>query len=376
MANNRRQFIKSGVLGGAIVAAGMPQIVTACQNEMKSKPLNILILGGTGFIGPHMVREALRRGHQVTLFNRGKSGDGLFVDLETIVGDRDNGLDGLKGRSWDAVIDNSGYVPRHVQDSARLLAPQVGHYLFISTVAVYADFNRNNSESSPLATMDDETVEEVTGETYGPLKALCEIRVRAEIDKDNLTIIRPTYIVGPGDHTDRFSYWPIRTRQGGEMIWPGAPEHTIQIVDVRDLATFTLDCLDKDIAGTFNAVNPAGSYSMGKLLEDSQAVTGVTVDPIWISEAFADEQNLTASGLLPIWRPPAGADGNSFIGEAAVKAGLYNRPERETIRDLLVWWDCQTAERRADIKAGIPPEREAEIIAAWKEKGAGYIFLR
>ena len=170
----------------------------------KFEPLNILVLGGTGFIGPHMVREALRRGHKVTLFNRGKSGDGLFADLETIVGDRDNGLDGLKGHSWDAVIDNSGYVPRHVQDSARLLAPNVGRYLFISTVAVYADFNRDNDESSPLAKIGDETVEEVTGETYGPLKALCELRARAEIDKNQLTIIRPTYIAGPGDQ-----YGPI-----------------------------------------------------------------------------------------------------------------------------------------------------------------------
>lgn len=369
MTSNRRQFIKAGVLGGAAVAAGMPQIASAGKFDKKFKPLNILVLGGTGFIGPHMVREALRRGHKVTLFNRGKSGDGLFADLETIVGDRDNGLDGLKGRSWDAVIDNSGYVPRHVQDSARLLAPNVDRYLFISTVAVYADFDRNNSESSPLAKIDDESIEEVTGETYGALKALCELRARAEIDEDQLTIIRPTYIAGPGDHTDRFSYWPIRTRKGGEMIWPGAPDNTIQIVDVRDLATFTLDCLDKDIAGTFNAVNPAESYNMGALLEDSQAITGVTVKPIWISEEFANEQDLTAGRMLPIWRPPAaGPDGNSFIGTAAVSAGFHSRPERETIRDLLDWWDCQDAERRSTINAGIPADREAEVIAAWKAR--------
>lgn len=370
MKNSRRQFIKAGVLGGAAIAAGVPLIAGAGENRQSFEPLSILVLGGTGFIGPHMVREALRRGHKITLFNRGRTNNALFRDLETIKGDRNNGLDGLQGHSWDAVIDNSGYVPRHVEDSARLLAPNSSRYLYISTVAVYADFGIDNTESSPLATIADETIEEVTGESYGPLKALCETRARAEVAADNLTIIRPTYIAGPGDHTDRFSYWPVRTRQGGEMIWPGTPAHTIQIVDVRDLANFTIDCLDKNISGTFNAVNPAGSYSMEELLTDSQAVTGVTVDPIWISEDFAYEQNLIGGRMLPTWHPRTGPDANafSFVGKAAVRAGFHNRPERETIRDLLDWWDTLDEERRANIRAGIPADREAEVIAAWKAK--------
>lgn len=368
MTHNRRQFIKAGVLGSAAAVTGLPQIAEA--GEQKFKPLNILVLGGTGFLGPHMVREALRRGHTVTLFNRGRSNNELFPDLETIKGDRDNGLDGLKGRSWDAVVDNSGYVPRHVEDSARLLAANTNRYVYTSTVSVYADFTIHNTESSPLATIADETVEEVTGETYGPLKALCEKRAASEIEADKLTIIRPTYVCGPGDHTDRFSYWPIRTRKGGEMVWPGKPSDVIQIIDVNDLANFTLDCVDHNISGVFNAVNPAGKYTMGDLLEDSQAVSAMTVNPVWMSEEFLYENDLAGSRSLPIWSPTGGENGGSgtFSGEAARAAGLHNRPERETARNVLTWWDAQSEERRADMKAGLAPDREAELIAAWKAK--------
>jgi len=370
MTHNRRQFIKAGVLGSAAVAAGVPQIADAGGKRTEFKPLDILVLGGTGFLGPHMVREALRRGHNVTLFNRGRSNNTLFPDLETIKGDRDNGLDGLKGRSWDAVLDNSGYVPRHVQDSTRLLADNCDRYVFTSTVSVYADFTVHNTESSPLATIADETVEEVTGETYGALKVLCEKRAAAEIDADELTIIRPTYVCGPGDHTDRFSYWPIRTRKGGEMIWPGSPSAVIQIIDVNDLANFTLDSVDHGISGVFNAVDPAGEFTMGDLLEDSQAITGTTVDPVWISEEFAYENELAGSRELPIWAPSTGANSGAgtFSGEAARAAGLRNRPERETARNLLSWWDCQSEERQANMKAGLSAEREAELIEDWKAR--------
>jgi len=366
MTSSRRQFIKAGVLGSAAIASGLPQSASAAKKSIK--PLNVLILGGTGFLGPHMVRETLRRGHTVTLFNRGRSKTTLFPDLEVIIGDRDNGLDGLKGRRWDAVIDNSGYVPRHVEDSARLLASNTDRYVYTSTVSVYADFTVHNDESSPLATMADESIEEVTGETYGPLKALCEKRCEAEVAADKLTIIRPTYVCGPGDHTDRFSWWPIRTRRGGEMIWPGGPGDVIQIVDVRDLAHFTLDCIDEQVSGVFNAVNPAGEYTMGRLLADSQAVSGVTVEPHWISEAFAYEHEIAGSRELPIWSPVAGDSGGAgtFSGKRARAAGLHNRPERETARDILSWWDTQSAERRADMKSGMTAEREAELITAWK----------
>jgi len=376
MTSTRRNFLKATVLGGVAATTGLP--VSADEHKKHhgraAKPLDILILGGTGFIGPHMVREALRRGHTVTLFNRGRRDADMFPDLETIVGDRNNGLDGLKGRRWDAVIDNSGYVPRHVQDSARLLAPNCDRYLYISTVSVYADFKTANDEDSPLATIADETVEEVTGETYGALKALCEKRAAAEVDADQLTILRPTYICGPGDHTDRFTYWPVRTRRGGTMAWPGSPDGTMQIVDVRDLATFTIDCLDKDISGTFNMVNPPGSLTMGRLLEDCQAVAGVTVDPVWLDESFLYAQDAAPNWNrgFPCWHPRTGPDAEqlSVSAERALAAGMQCRPERETIRDLLAWWDVQSEERRANPKAGLNAEDEAKLIAAWRDRDA------
>ena len=365
MTSSRREFIKAGVAGAAIAATGLPAVSAAGAREQENEPLDILILGGTGFIGPHMVREALRRGHSVTLFNRGRTNNELFPDLETIKGDRDGGLDGLKGRKWDSVIDNSGYIPRHVQDSARLFASSCDRYLFISTVAVYADFSKPIDEDSPLATIADESIEEVTWQTYGPLKALCEKRAAAEIDADKLTVLRPTYICGPGDHTDRFSYWPIRTRQGREMLWPGTPEDFIQIVDVRDLAAFTIDCLDNNISGIYNMVNPPREYTMGRLLEDCQAVTATGVDAVWVPEEFLKANGLNPGSQVPIWGGSARSRGVST--DRALAKGMRHRPVRETARDILAWWDTLPEERRANLKAGPAADKEAEVIAAWKQ---------
>ena len=364
MTGSRRDFLKATALAAA--ATGLPAISAADikqQSVAGQRPLDILILGGTGFIGPHMVREALRRGYSVTLFNRGRTNNALFPDLETIKGDRDNGLDGLEGRRWDAVIDNSGYVPRHVAHSARLLAPNCDRYVYISTVAVYADIPSATDEDSPLATMVDETIEQITGATYGPLKALCEKRAAEEFESDNLAILRPTYICGPGDRTDRFSYWPIRTRRGGEMLWPGTPDDALQIVDVRDLAKFTIDCVDREISGTYNMVNQPGAYTMGKLLEDCQAIAATEMDAVWVAEDFLKAQGLNPGAQLPIWQ----GGGNAFGVSAAraVAAGMQMRPERETARDLLAWWDTLPEERRANLKAGPPAEKEAEVLAAW-----------
>jgi len=365
--------LQASLAGTAVAAAGIPR---AFAEGHEAKPgthaAKILVLGGTGFIGPHMVREALRRGHEVTLFNRGKSNSTLFPDIELLVGDRNNGLDSLKGRKWDAVIDNSGYVPRHVTDSARLLSPSVSHYLFISSISAYASFEKPNHEDSPLATMADETVEEVTGETYGPMKALCERKAAAEIGSERLTILRPTYICGPGDHTDRFSYWPVRTMQGGDMLWPGTPEDKTQIIDVRDLANFVVDCVEKRITGTYNTVTPAGSYSMGNLLTDCMAVTATQVTPTWVNAAFVDEQIGRGRRSLPIWAPPKGEyAGVAFVsGQRAVAKGLHNRPVRETARDLIGWWKTLPEERTQEIRAGLTAEREAEILSLWHEQNS------
>lgn len=368
MNRNRRSLIKAGLLGGAVSAGGLPAAAFATHRPGSHKPLDILVLGGTGFIGPHMVREALRRGHSVTLFNRGRTNDEIFDDLETIKGDRGGDLEALKGRRWDAVIDNSGYVPRHVQNSARLLSPNVGFYLYISTVAVYADFTRLNDEDAPLATIEDETIEEVTGEAYGPLKALCEKRAIAEIDADRLSIVRPTYICGPGDHTDRFTYYPVRTAKGGTMAWPGSPSHEMQIIDVEDLALFVIDCIEHETTGAYNAVTPIGAYTFGDLLEDSQAVTGVTVDPVWLDDAFIAAED--ARDAFPIYSPVTGEDvfGFGFSGERARAAGLYTRPPRETVRSLMRWWGRLPEERIASARFRMTPEREAALLDAWKQR--------
>ena len=365
MKNDRREFLKASLLGGAAAASGVMTSAAAADDAATTAgqaPLHLLVLGGTGFIGPHMVREALRRGHTVTLFNRGRTNNELFPDLETVKGDRAGDLEGLQGRSFDAVIDNSGYVPRHVETSAKLLADSAEHYLFISTISVYASFADPMDENSPLGTIEDETVEEVTGETYGPLKALCEKRAAAAMGEDRLTILRPTYICGPGDHTDRFSYWPVRAQAGGDMLWPGSPEHTTQIIDVRDLANFTIDAVERRTAGIYNTVTPRGSYTFGNFLDDCTALAAADLNPMWMDEAFIEEHDVAAS--LPVWHPLSGpfANVSNVSGERARAAGLRNRPVRETIRDLLTWWGCQPEERKATLRAGLGPEREAELL--------------
>ncbi|MEJ2127399.1 MAG: NAD-dependent epimerase/dehydratase family protein [Woeseiaceae bacterium] len=376
MTSNRREFIKAGALGAAALASGVLVLPAPAAANTGHEPLDILILGGTGFIGPHMVREALRRGHSVTLFNRGRTNAGLFPDLETIKGDRNNGLDGLRGRRWDVVIDNSGYVPRHVRDSAELLAPNVSHYLFVSTVSVYASFASDIDEDSPLATIPDETVEQVTGETYGALKALCETAVQSAMGRQRTTVLRPTYICGPGDHTDRFTWWPVRTSQGGEMLWPGQRGDYLQIIDARDFANFALDCVGRKTSGTFNTATPEHSYTMGELLDDCQAVTAADVDEIWVDEEFALTaiRNLPVQnrGAFPVWHPQRGPDAMAaqIITTAARDAGMRTRPVRETARDILSWWQTLPEERTATLQAGLPAEYEAELIAHWKEEHA------
>lgn len=371
MKNTRRRFLQASLVGAAAVATAAPRVLAEGHEQRKgSDAAKILVLGGTGFIGPHMVREALRRGHDVTLFNRGKTNNKLFPDLVSLIGDRDNGLDALMGGKWDAVVDNSGYVPRHVADSARLLSPSISHYLFISSISAYASFAEANHENSPLAIMPDETVEEVTGETYGPMKALCEQRAAAEIGGDRLTILRPTYICGPGDHTDRFSYWPVRTMKGGEMLWPGTPHDKTQIIDVRDLANFVVDAVEQRITGTFNTVTPAGSYSMGDLLADSMAVTGTEVNPTWVSAEFIERHSLSEGRSIPIWASPSGEyAGVAFVnGERAAAKGLRNRPVKETARDLISWWKTLPEHRTQNIRAGLSADREAEMLARWRER--------
>ncbi len=367
MQHRRRTLLKAGLLGGAVAATGLPLAVPAAEGANRRRGLHLLVLGGTGFIGPHMVREMLRRGHDVSLFNRGRTNDRLFPDLESIRGDRGGDLAGLAGRTWDAVVDNSGYMPQHVRRSAQVLSGNVGQYVFISSVSAYAAFATPNDEDSTLAAID--TVPETfSWENYGALKVLCERGAADEFGAERLTVLRPTYICGPGDHTDRFTYWPVRCLAGGEMLWPGGSGHPLQIIDVRDLANFVVDCVERRTSGTYNTVTPKGSYSFGGLLEDSTAVNPGNkgrVDAVWVDDAF-----IAASGvadLLPLYHPVTGemAHVSSVDGARARAAGLENRPVRETIRDLMSWWHTLPQERTAGARFAMTPEREAQLLAAW-----------
>ena len=273
MPASRREFVQSTLaLAGAWAlprSVGAEAPLPAAPNPKSAspiKPLKVLILGGTAFLGPEIVEAARAHGHVLTLFNRGKTNPGLFPDIEKLRGDRNGDLKALEGRSWDAVIDTSGYVPRHVRDSARLLSKAVGHYVFISTVSVYADFKAEGmDESAPVGTLPDPTVEQVTGETYGPLKALCE-KAAEEAMPGHVANVRPGLIVGPGDPTDRFSYWPVRVAKGGDVLAPGNPDTAVQFIDVRDLAAWSVKLVEDGHAGVYNAVGPKARLTMQELL--------------------------------------------------------------------------------------------------------------
>jgi 2'-hydroxyisoflavone reductase len=324
--------------------------------------LDILVLGGTVFLGRHLVDAALARGHRVTLFHRGRSNPGLFPEAETILGDRTEDLGALSGRRWDAVVDTSGYLPRVVRASAEALADAVDHYTFVSSISVYVDPWRGSpDEDSPVATIEDETVEEVTGETYGPLKALSEQAVEAALPGRTL-VVRPGLIVGPHDPSDRFTYWPRRVAKGGEVLSPGRPERLIQVIDARDLAGWMLDLVERSATGTFNATGPEEPVPMQRLLETCRSVAGSDARFTWVAEDFLLEQGVAPWSELPLWIPDA--DDITPIGRA-LAAGLRFRPLADTVRDTLAW----DATRPADTtyRSGLGPAREAELLRAWHE---------
>jgi 2'-hydroxyisoflavone reductase len=328
--------------------------------------LKILVLGGTGFLGPHLVEAMLQRGHTPTLFNRGKTRPGLFPDVEKLRGDRDGGLQPLQGRRWDAVIDTSGYVPRVVRASAELLAPNVRQYVFVSSISVYADTTTPNpDESHPVATMPDPKSEAVM-EFYGALKALCEQAVEAALP-GRTTNIRPGLIVGPGDPTDRFTYWPVRVAQGGEVLAPGNPNDPVQFIDARDLAAFILTTLEKGHVGVYNATGPAEPLGIEGLLTACKTVSGSDASFTWADGEFLAAQKVEAWSDMPVWVPPVG-DGIGMATTSVARAvgkGLSFRPLADTVKATLDWWATLPADRRAKLRAGITREREAEVLAAW-----------
>jgi len=331
--------------------------------------MNLLILGGTVFLGRSLVDAAQARGHRVTLFNRGRSNPGVFPDLETIHGDRSSDLDKLHGRRWDAVIDTCGYVPRIVRASARALAGSAGSYTFISSLSVYADTSIPADESSPVGKLEDETVETVDGGTYGPLKALCEQAVQAEFAGRAL-ILRPGLIVGPYDPSDRFTYWPHRIAQGGEVLAPGRPERRIQFIDARDLAEWTIRMLENGKGGVFNADSPPGMHTLGGLLETCKRVANSDARLTWVSESFLHEEGVEMWSELPVWVPESDAEYAGFFEIAVNKAleqGLSFRPLADTVRDTLAWDAARPSETK--LRAGLSRAREAELLT--KVQGIG-----
>jgi 2'-hydroxyisoflavone reductase len=351
----RRGFLCSLAAAGTISAAAAPK-------------KRILILGGTGFLGPATVEAARARGHELTLFNRGKTRPGMFPDIQKLYGDRDpnkgEGVRALAGRKWDAVIDNSGYFPRHVDASAKLLASNVKQYIFISSVSVYAD-NRTEGqdEAANLATIPDPATEKITEESYGALKALCE-RAAEDAMPGRVTVVRPGYIVGPDDPTGRFTYWPVRMDRGGEVLAPGAPADPVQFMDVRDLGAWLILLVEKGTTGVFNALGPAKRLAWGDLLTACRKATPATSKLVWVPADWLSKQG---EEIFPIWAPYQGETRgfHSWKNTRAVAAGLAFRPYEQTVRDTLAWYKTQNEDGRTKL-AGPAPAKETELLAAWR----------
>lgn len=330
--------------------------------------MKLLILGGTVFLGRHLVESALARGHEVTVFTRGQRNPDLFPEVEKLRGDRLVSLEPLKGRRWDAVIDTSGYIPRAVKASAELLAEAVEHYTFISTISVYSDQSRANPEEAPVGKLEDETVEEISGGNYGPLKALCEQAAERAMPGRVLTL-RPGLIVGPHDPSDRFTYWPVRIARGGEVLIPDTPDLPVQVIDARDLAEWNLDLVEARRTGLFNAVGPAEPLTFETLIDQCLEVAGSDARLTPVSEAFLLEQKVGPWLELPIWLPADGPRGIASTPIArALEAGLTFRPLAEIIRDTIAWDQTRPADLAR--RAGLKPEREAELLAAWHARGS------
>jgi 2'-hydroxyisoflavone reductase len=331
--------------------------------------MRILFLGGTAFVGRHTLEAALERGHQVTFVHRGRTGARLHARAERIVADRSLDLTALAGREFDAVIDTSGYFPADVERSTDVLRGSVGSYLFVSSQSVYADTATPGlDETAALAELSPtEPTDVVTGENYGPLKALCEQVVRAAFP-ETAVILRPGLIVGRHDPTGRFAYWPVRVAEGGHVLCPAPPNQPVQVIDARDLARFALDLLERGDSGTFDVVCQAGTLTFEGVIDACMQVAGSNATPVWVDERFLLDRDVEPWSELPLWTP-----GDEFYGfqrsdvSRALAAGLRVRPILETVRDTLEW------SREAGQQGGSPlsREREATLLAEWSGNVGG-----
>jgi 2'-hydroxyisoflavone reductase len=381
MTRTRRDFLKlSAFAGGSVLLSG----ASGFSSERFSlepiigkapKPLRILILGGTGFTGPFQVKYALSRGHKVTVFNRGKTHPGeLPKEAEQLIGDRNAKLDALKGRTWDVCIDIPTSLPVWVRDAAQILKGNVDRYVFISTISVYSDTSKPGmDETGPLAKYEGADAMKETQQTlranlalYGPLKALSE----AEAEKwfpGRALIIRPGLIVGPGDESDRFTYWPVRVARGGEVLAPGNPSDPVQFIDARDLAEWTIRLVEQGATGIFNATGPKSKLSIGDMLNGIESATKSNAQFTWVDAEFLAAQKVRPWSDMPVWVPAKGDEiGFAMISiKKALDKGLTFRPIGDTTQATLEWFRKQPADRQAKLRAGITPEREAEVLKAW-----------
>jgi 2'-hydroxyisoflavone reductase len=369
---DRRTVLASGLsLVGSSILPGCVFPAGAQSSDLPMRPLSILILGGTGFTGPHQVRYALSRGHRITLFNRGRRPKEWPAAVEELTGDREkNDYESLKGRKWDVCIDNPTSVPHWIRDAAAVLKGNVNHFVFISTLSVYASNARpGEDESAPRDTYrGKDALAETTAELrknmalYGPLKAASEDEAHKHF-AGMVTVIRPGLIAGPGDETDRFTYWPVRLSRGGRVLVPPLAD-PVGFIDARDLAEWTIRVAEQRTLGAFNAVGPAAELSMGRMLDEIQKGIGRRAELAEASAAFLRENKVSAWSDLPVWLPGQGetAGFHRRSNARAIAAGLTFRPVATTAADTLAWWNAQEEKRRV-LRAGLKPEREAELLA-------------
>lgn len=390
MPTSRRNFLTASALaaGASLTPSSFASYLVRREPPRK---LSILVFGGTGLIGPKVVQAALDRGHSVTLFNRGRTRTHLFPDLEKIQGNRDpekhaieddpstpKGLEGLKGRTFDAVLDDTGYYPRIVRAAAELLAPNVKQYVFISSTSAYARNDTPGADvDSELATVEDPSVETMGTQyqNYGGFKVMCEQAVQ-DVYKERATIIRPGLIVGPGDATGRWLYWPVRLSEGGEMLAPGDGDDRIQVIDVRDLAAFMITCVENQTGGVFNAIGPEGGMTVRNMLAECGKAVNSDAKLVWVPADFLEKWSVSPWGDMPAWIPSdgeyAGAGQRSI--RRSLAAGMKIRPIGETAADALAWYQGLTEltpEQKARLRGPFTREREAQVLAAWKEASNG-----
>ena len=376
---DRRQFLKTTSTVAGALGLGLTSLpasaAAAAERELDTimaapKPMRILILGGTGFIGPHQVRYAQQRGHKLTLFNRGKTNPGLFPEIEKLEGDRAVGnYASLKGRDWDVVIDNPTTLPRWVREAAAVLKGHTKNYVFISTISVYAANDTPGADEAAAVATTTEPASEDARRLYGPLKALAEKEAEKAFP-GKTAVIRPGLIVGPGDYSDRFTYWPARLQRGGEVLAPGTPNDPVQIIDARDLAEFSIRVAEEGITGTYNATGPQATLTMAEMLGGIRSVMSNDAHLTWVSADFLQAEKVNAWSDMPVWIPPEG-DYRGFAQRdirKAIAKGLTFRPLAVTAKDTLDFYNAEPEERRVKLRAGLAPAREQEVLTKWKAR--------